>query len=194
MLACIKINNMYKEAINKIKPKLEKTIDYLKNELLGLQAGRATPSLIENLEINAYGQKMLLKELAAIQVPEPRLIVIRPWDREIITNIVAAIRESKIGISPVTEEDFIRLNIPPLSEERRKELVKIVNEKIEECKVSIRRSREEVWKEIQEMEKNKEITEDGRYKGKDELQKLIDEYNKKIDEIKKKKEEEIMTV
>ncbi|MBU1255605.1 ribosome recycling factor [Patescibacteria group bacterium] len=185
---------MYKEAINKIKPKLEKTIDYLKNELLGLQAGRATPSLIENLEINAYGQKMLLKELAAIQVPEPRLIVIRPWDREIITNIVAAIRESKIGISPVTEEDFIRLNIPPLSEERRKELVKIVNEKIEECKVSIRRSREEVWKEIQEMEKNKEITEDGRYKGKDELQKLIDEYNKKIDEIKKKKEEEIMTV
>lgn len=185
---------MYKEAINKIKPKLEKTVDYLKNELLGLQAGRATPSLIENLEIDAYGQKMLLKELAAIQVPEPRLIIVKPWDREIITNIEAAIRESKIGISPVTEEDFIRLNIPPLSEERRKELVKIINEKIEECKISVRRSREEVWKEIQEMEKNKEITEDGRYKAKDELQKLIDEYNKKIDEMKKKKEKEIMTV
>lgn len=185
---------MHKKAINKIKPKLEKTVDYLKNELLSLQAGRATPSLIENLEVNAYGQKMLLKELAALQAPEPRLIIIKPWDKEIITNIEAAIRESKIGISPITEEDFIRLNIPPLSEERRKELVKIVNEKIEECKISVRRSREEVWKEIQEMEKNKEITEDDRYKAKDELQKLIDEYNKKIDEIKKKKEKEIMTV
>jgi len=185
---------MYKKAIDKIKPRLEKTINYLKSELLGLQAGRATPSLIENLEVNAYGQKMLLKELGAIQVPEPRLIIIKPWDKEIITNIEAAIRESKIGISPVTEEDFIRLNVPPLSEERRKELVKIVNEKIEECKVSVRRSREEVWREIQEMEKNKEITEDDRYKAKDELQKLIDEYNKKIDEMKKKKEEEIMTI
>lgn len=185
---------MYKKSIDKIKPKFEKTIDYLKNELLGLQAGRATPNLVENLEINAYGQKMLLKELAAIQVPEPRLITIRPWDREIITNIVAAIRDSKIGISPVTEEDFIRLNFPPLSEERRKELVKIVHEKIEECRISVRRSREEVWREIQEMERNKEITEDDKYRAKDELQKVIDEYNKKIDEIKKKKEEEIMTV
>ncbi len=185
---------MYKEIINKIKPKLEKTIDYLKNEFLGLQVGRATPSLIENLEVNAYGQNMPLKELAAIQVPEPRIIVIRPWDKEIITNIEAAVRESKLGINPASEEDFIRLNIPPLSEERRKELVRILNEKIEECRISVRRGREEAWREIQEMEKNKEITEDDRYKAKDELQKIIDEYNKKIDEMKKKKEQEIMTV
>jgi len=185
---------MYKEVIDKIKPQLEKTIDYLKNELAGLQAGRATPSLLENLEVDAYGQKMTLKDLAALQTPEPRVIIIRPWDREIITNITAAIRSSNLGLSPIPEEDFVRLTIPPLSEERRKEITRILQEKVEECKVSIRRQREEVWKEIQNLEKAKEITEDDKFKAKDELQKMVDKYNEKIESMKKKKESEIMTV
>jgi len=185
---------MYKEIINKIKPKLEKTVEYLKSELVSLQIGRATPSLIENLEIQAYNQKMALKDLASIQSQEPRMIIIRPWDKTIIKNIESAIRKSSLGLSPVTDEDFIRLMIPPLSEERRKEIAKILNEKVEECRISIRRNREEIWREIQDMKQAKELTEDDKFKSKNELQKIVDEFNKKVDDIKKKKEEEIMTV
>jgi len=185
---------MYKEVINKIKPDLEKTVDYLKQELAGLQTGRATPNLLENLEVECYNQKMLLNQLATIQMPEPRLIIIRPWDKSIIPDIEKAVSRSRMGLSPVTEEDFIRLNIPPLSEERREEIVKILQEKVEECRISIRRHREDVWKEIQTMEQNKEISEDDKFKAKDELQKLVDEYNKKIEEIGDKKKEEIMKV
>ncbi len=187
-------NNMYKEIINKIKPGLEKTINYLKEEMATLQAGRATPSLLENLEIEAYDQKMPLKQLAAIQSPEPRLIIVRPWDKSIIPIIEKAISQSKLGLSPVVDDDSIRLQIPPLSEERRKELAKILQEKVEECRISIRRQREEAWRQIQDLEQGKEITEDDKFRGKDELQKIVDEYNQKIDEMKKKKEEEIMTI
>ena len=185
---------MYKELINKIKPNLNKTIDYLKSELASLQVGRATPSLLENLEVDCYNQKMPLKQLATIQTPEPRSIIVRPWDKSIIQNVEKAIGKSKLGLSPIVEEDFIRLSVPPLSEERRKEIVKILQEKVEECRISIRRHREDVWKEIQIMEQNKEISEDDKFKAKDELQKVIDEYNEKVEEIRKKKQEEIMKV
>jgi len=185
---------MYQEIINKIKPQLEKTIDYLKNELAALQVGRATPSLLENLEVEAYEQKMPLKDLAAIQIPEPRMIVIRPWDKSIIKNIESAIRRSNLKLSPIVENDFIRIKTPALSEERRREIAKILNEKVEECRISIRRNREEAWREVQNLEQAKEITEDDKFKAKDELQKMVDEYNKKVEDIKKKKESEIMTV
>lgn len=185
---------MYKELINKIKPNLNKTIDYLKSELASLQVGRATPSLLENLEVDCYNQKMPLKQLATIQTPEPRSIIVRPWDKSIIQNVEKAIGKSKLGLSPIVEEDFIRLSVPPLSEERRKEIVKILQEKVEECRISIRRHREDVWKEIQIMEQNKEISEDDKFKAKDELQKVIDEYNDKVEEIRNKKQEEIMKV
>jgi ribosome recycling factor len=194
LLAQDDLRNLYKEVINKIKPQLDRTIEYLKGELAGLQVGRATPSLLEGLEVEAYDQKMPLKDLAAIQTPEPRTIIVRPWDKSIIRNIEWAIRKSRLGLSPVVEEDFIRLKIPPLSEERRKEIAKILQEKVEECRISIRRQREEVWREIQGMEQRKEIAEDDKFRAKDELQKTIDEYNRKVEEIRKKKEEEIMTV
>ena len=185
---------MYKEVIDKLKPHFDRTIDYLKSELAGLQVGRATPSLIEDLEVECYNQRMPLKQLAAIQTPEPRSILIRPWDKSILKDIEKAINQSKLGFSPVVEEEFIRLKIPPLSEERRRELVKILQEKLEECRISIRRQREEVWKEIQDLEHQGKISEDDKFRTKDELQKLIDEYNKKIKEIGDKKEEEIMKV
>ena len=185
---------MYKETIKKLKPNLDKTYEYLKTELSALQVGRATPSLIENLTVDCYGQQLPIKQLGAIQAPEPRLIIIRPWDKEIITQIAQAIKQSSLGIIPMMDEDSIRLSIPPLSEERRRELVKILQEKVEECRISIRRQREDVWREIQDLEKAKEISEDDKFKAKDEIQKVVDEYNKKIEELKKKKEEEIMTV
>jgi len=124
MSVCMKKINMYKEIINKIKPTLEKTVNYLKEEMAALQAGRATPSLLENIEIDVYGQKMPLKQLAAIQVPEPRLIVVRPWDKSIIGQIEKTVSQSRLGLSPIIDDDVIRFKIPPMSEERRKELAK----------------------------------------------------------------------
>ncbi len=194
MSVCMKKINMYKEIINKIKPTLEKTVNYLKEEMAALQAGRATPSLLENIEIDVYGQKMPLKQLAAIQVPEPRLIVVRPWDKSIIGQIEKTVSQSRLGLSPIIDDDVIRFKIPPMSEERRKELAKILQEKVEECRISIRRQRENTWKEIQDTEQRKEISEDDKFKAKDELQKMIDGYNEGVEEMKKKKEEEIMKV
>jgi len=185
---------MYQEIIKNIKPGLEKTISYLKEEMANLQVGRATPSLLEDLEVEVYGQRMPLKQLAAIQTPEPRSIAIRPWDKAIIGEIGKAISQSRLGLSPVVVGDSIRLTIPPLSEERRKEIVKILQEKVEECRISIRRQREDVWREIQDMEQRKEITEDNKFRAKDELQEIVDQYNEKIEEIKSKKEEEVMKV
>ncbi len=185
---------MYQEIINKLKPGFNRTIDYLKNELAGLQVGRATPSLIEDLKVECYNQRMPLKQLAAIQTPEPRSILVRPWDKNILRDIAKAISQSKLRLSPIIEEEFIRLKIPPLSEERRRELTKILQEKLEECRISVRRQREEVWREIQDLEQAGKISEDDKFKAKSELQKVIDEYNKKIEEMGKKKEEEIMKV
>lgn len=185
---------MYQELIKKLKPNLDSTIEYLKGELTSLQVGRATPSLVENLEVDCYNQRFPLKQLAAIQTPEPRCIIIRPWDKAVMQDIEKALRQSKLGLSPIVEEEQIRLSIPAMSEERRKELVKILQEKTEECRISIRRQRGEIWDTVQAMESRKEISEDDKFRAKDELQKVVDEYNKKIEEISKKKEQEIMTI
>lgn len=185
---------MFQQIINRAKLEFNKIIEYLKTELKTLRVGRATPSLVENIEINAYGQKMPLKQVAAIQVPKPMTIIIKPWDKSVTREIEKAISQSKLNINPIVEGDAIRLNIPPLSEERRKELVKIASERIEECRISIRRQREDTWKEIQNMEQEGEISEDEKFRAKDELQKAVDECNKNIDAIYENKKEEIMKI
>ncbi len=185
---------MYKEIIDNIKPDLEKAMEYLKNELNKLRIGRATPAIVEDLEIECYGQKMPLKQLANISTPQPRLIIVQPWDKTILESIEKGISKSSLGLPSIIDSDVIRINVPQLSEERRKELTKVLHEKIEETRISIRHKREEAWKKIQEKEKAGEMGEDDKFRGKDELQKVIDEYNKKTEEIREKKEEEIMTV
>lgn len=185
---------MYQEIIDKLKPQFNKTIDYLRQELNSLQVGRATSTLVENIEVNVYNSRLPIKQLAAINIPDPKQIIIQPWDKEIIQDIEKAIRDSKLNFSPVVDNDVIRLTIPPLNEERRKEVAKILREKTEECHVSIRRHREEAWKKIQGLEHEKKISEDDKFKAKDKLQKCVDDYNKQIDEIDKRKEEEIMKI
>jgi ribosome recycling factor len=185
---------MYKEIIKEINPYLDKTLEYLKTELLSMQVGRATPALVENLEVECYNSRFPLKQLATILAPEPRQILIQPWDKDILKDIEKAILNSRLHLSPTSDGDIIRLTIPPLSEERRRELVKILKEKTEECRVSIRRYREEVWKKIQNLEKDSKISEDDKFKAKDDLQELVDQYNKKVEELSSKKEEEIMKV
>ena len=185
---------MYKQIIENIKPDLNHVLEYLRGELNKLRIGRATPAMVEDLEVECYGQKMPIKQLANISTPRPRLIVLQPWDRSILESIEKGISKSSLGFAPIVDGSLIRINVPPLSEERRKELIKILHERAEEARISIRHHREEAWKKIQELERAGEIREDDKFRGKDELQKLIDDYNQKIEEMEKRKDEEIMTV
>lgn len=184
---------MYKELIDNLKPELEKTLGFLKGEFLKIKTSRATPAMVEDIMVDCYDQKMPIKQLANINTPQPRLITIQPWDKEILPGLEKAIRENS-SLSPVVDGDLIRINIPPLSEEQRKEYVKIINDKTEETRISIRLHREKVWKEVQEMERKGELPEDDKFKAKDDLQELVDDYNKKIEDLRKNKESDIMTV
>jgi ribosome recycling factor len=184
---------MYKELIDNLKPELEKTIEFLKKEFLKIQTSRATPAMVEDIEIDCYDQKLPIKQLANISTPQPRLITIDPWDKSVLSEIEKGIRENS-SFSPVVDNEIIRINIPSLSEDQRKEYVKIINDKTEEARISVRLHREKVWKEVQEMEQKGELPEDDKFRAKDDLQKLVDDYNKQIEEIRKNKESDIMTV
>ncbi len=185
---------MHKQIIESKKSDLEKAVEHLETEVGKLRTGRANPAIVESLMVDYYGTKTPLKQVASINVPEPRLIVIQPWDADSLVSIEAAIKDSDLGINPNNDGQVVRLNVPPLTEERRTDLVKILNQKAEESRVSVRNAREEAWKEIQDMEKEGKISEDDKFRGKDELQKITDEYNNKVEEIRDKKEKEIMTV
>jgi len=185
---------MYKEIIKKIKPDLEKTMGHFKEEMGALRTGRATPALIETVEIECYGSRSQLKQLAAITSPEPRVLNVQPWDASIMKEIEKAIAVSRSGLSVAVTGELIRINIPPLNEESRKELVRNLKQRMEEARITIRQSRERAWKEIQDGERAGTIREDDKFRAKDELQKMIDEYNKKVDDLGGAKEKEIMTV
>lgn len=181
----------YKDIINKIKPELDQIIVYFKDEIAVLRTGRATPALVEKIKVDCYGSKMEMNQIASIHAPEPRVLIISPWDKTILGDIEKAIRKSELNLSPVVDGEAVRIVIPPLSGEEREKLIKILNEKMEEARVAIRRHREEAWREIQEVEKGGEIREDDKFRGKDELQKLVDGYNEKISETGRKKEDEL---
>lgn len=187
-------NNMYKQIVDGKKNDLEKAVEHLIVEIGQIRTGRANPALVENIMVDYYGTKTPLKQVASINVPESKLLVIQPWDKDSLVNIESAIRDSDLGFNPNNDGQVIRINIPSLTEERRKELVKVLNQRTEEGKISVRNVREEAWKEIQEQEKEGKISEDDKFSGKDYLQKVIDEYNKKIEEIREKKEKEIITI
>lgn len=185
---------MYQGLIENKKTEIENSIEHFKEELNQLRTGRASTALVENISVDYYGAKSPMKQVASITIPEPRTIVISPWDKSTLASIESAIRESQLNLNPNNDGNVIRVNIPQLTEDRRKELVKVLNQKAEEARIAIRKHREDVWEEIQEMEKSGKIGEDDKFSGKDKLQKVVDEYNSVIEDIRKKKEEEIMTV
>lgn len=184
---------MYKQLLDNLKPEFEKTLAFIKTEFAKVKTSRANPLMIEDIEIECYNQKFPLKQLASITAPQSRLLVIQPWDKTVLQDIEKGIR-NKSGFSPIVDGDIIRINIPALNEEQRKEYVKIISEKSEEVKISIRLHRERVWKEIQEMEKAGELREDDKFRAKNDLQKMVDDFNEKIEDLKKNKESDIMTV
>jgi len=185
---------MTDEIIKRNEPQFEKAIEFMKEELGKLRTGRASASLVENLQVDYYGAKSPLKQMASITVPEARSIAITPWDRDSLVNIEKAIRDSQLNLNPINDGQLIRINIPELNEERRKELVKVLNQNAENARIAVRKIRESAWEEIQEDEKAGKISEDDKFSGKEKLQKVVDEYNSKIEEIREKKETEIMTV
>lgn len=179
--------------LQKIKQEFDGFLDFYKEDIASIRTGRATPALVEDVVVDVYGQKMKIKELASMSVPEPRTLVIQPWDKTALEAISGAIQKSGIGLAPIAEGQVIRLNIPSLTEDRRKEFIKHLKQKTEETRIKIRRARDEVRTRIQKMEKAGEIGEDFKFKAEDDLQKMVDEYNGKIEELEKKKETELLS-
>jgi len=174
--------------------KMELAIEGIRHELAGIRTGKASPSLIEHLQIEAYGTRMPLNQLATITAPEPRLLVIQPWDKSNTGSVMKAIQSSDLSLTPSHDGNVIRVPIPPLSEERRKELVRLAHKVAENGRISIRHSRKEANDEAKKTEKEHQISEDQAHRLMDEVQKLTDKYIAKMDEMLKVKEEEIMEI
>lgn len=185
---------MIKELVQDVKGRMDKAVDSLQNDLMTLRTGRASPALLERVRVDYFGTPTPLNQLATISVPEPRLLTIKPWDASALGAIERALMKSDLGLTPNSDGRMIRLNIPRLTEERRKDLVKLVNKRVEEGKVGLRNVRRDALEELKEMEQEKMISEDQMFEGREEMQKLIDQYTKKMDSIAQAKEAEIMEV
>lgn len=173
---------------------MERAVTYLQHEFTSIRTGKASPSLVENLDVEAYGTTMKLKQLAVITAPEARLLVIQPFDAGTTQDIAKAIQESRLGINPAVEGKIIRLPIPELSEDRRKELVKAVKQIAEESRVRVRAARRDAIDAARKLEKEGKITEDDLATAEKEIQKLTDDYIQKIDSLLATKESELMRV
>lgn len=180
------------EILLNAEEKMEKAVEVLKNQLAGIRTGRATPGLVDSIKVEAYGSPTPMKQLATIGAPEPQQIVIRPYDAGTIKDIEKAIIASDLGLAPQNDGRVIRLNIPPLSTEVRKKMVSRIKELSEEAKVSIRNIRRDANKDIEKLEKDKEISEDQRDDSKDEVQELTKKYEEKTSELAKSREAEVM--
>lgn len=176
------------------QPKMDNVIAAFSDDLKTIHTGRASAALVEDIRISHYNSLMPLKQIASISIPDPGLIVISPWDKGALQPIETAIKESGMQLNPVNDGANIRISFPPMSEERRKGLVALIHRKSEEAKISLRNIREDAWRQIQKEEKVGAITEDDRYRGESELNKIIADYNGKAENITKRKEQEIMTI
>jgi ribosome recycling factor len=182
------------EILLETEASMEKALDYMTHEFSAVRTGKASPALVENIDVVAYDTPMKLKQLAVITTPEPRMLVIQPFDGSTVKDIEKAIKESKLGINPVSEGKIIRLPIPPLTEERRKDLVKGVKQMAEEVKVRVRSARREGIDGLKKLQKEGTITEDDLERNEGEIQKLTDQFTKKIEAALDAKEADIMKV
>lgn len=174
--------------------KFEKIIAHLKGELQAIRTGRAVPTILENVEVEAYGQKTPLNQLANVSAPEPQTLAVEPWDQNILKDAERAIRESDLDLNPVVQGKVIRITFPPLTEEKRKELAKIMSGRVEEAKIALKKVREDVLKDLKGKKEASEISEDDYFKEEKEVQKVVGRYQDKIREMAEEKEKDIMTV
>lgn len=183
---------MEKEILKSAEGKMKKCVEAGSHELAMVRTGRATPSLFEHIKVDYYGTLTPLNQLANVTAPEPGLIMIQPWDKNAISGIEKAILKAGFELTPVVSGDVLRVPFPPLSEERRKELVRVAHQMAEECKVSIRNIRREARDEIKKLEKQGETAEDDAFKAQEELQELTDGFSRQIDRALHEKEKEIL--
>lgn len=174
--------------------KMKKAVKALEDEFKTIRTGRASAALFENIRVDYYDQKVPLNQVATISIPEARLVVIQPWDRSVLSGIEKAVQKSELSVNPNNDGKVIRINIPPLTEERRKELVKVVRNIAEKNRVSVRNIRRDANDELKNMQKSSEIGEDQSKRGQDEIQKLTDRYIGEINSIVESKEKEIMEI
>lgn len=183
-----------KEIYSNHEEKMQKALDALRKEYSTLRAGRATTSLLDKINVDYYGSPTPVNQVANISVPEPRMIIIQPWEKNMLGVIEKAILKSDLGLTPNSDGAVIRLNIPQLTQERRTELVKVVHKKSEDARVAVRNLRRDANEAVKKVEKDKTISEDEAKKGQEDMQKLTDKYIKEIDKIMAAKEKEIMEV
>ncbi|MGD8438395.1 MAG: ribosome recycling factor, partial [Syntrophobacterales bacterium] len=176
------------------KDRMGKSIESLKREYSRLRTGRASISLLDGIRVSYYDTPTPLNQMASLAVPEPRLLVIQPWDKTAIEDIEKAILKSELGLTPINDGKVIRISIPPLTEERRKELVKVARKMSEENKVAIRNIRRDANEMLKDLKKEKEITEDDLYRSQDEVQKTTDQFISQVDELCAAKEKEILEI
>lgn len=183
-----------KEILSTAQTKMQKTIEVLRVDLASVRAGRASVSLLDKVMVEYYGTPTPVNQVASVTVPEPRMIVIQPWEKNLLKDIERAIMKSDLGLNPNSDGSVIRLNLPQLTEERRKELVKNVHKKAEDARVSIRNLRREANDSVKKAEKAKEITEDEAKKANDDIQKMTDKFIKEVDTVMEHKEKEVMEI
>jgi len=184
------VKKIYQEA----KERMQQCQEALKKRYATMRGGRATPEMVSGIKVECYGSKMNLSQLASISVPEPRLIVIEPWDKSILENVKKALLTSELGVNPTDDGNLIRISLPPLTEERREELARLIRQWAEEAKVTVRNIRRDAREQLEKMEEDKEISEDEKRRAEKEIQSLTDEYMEIIDELRDKKVEEIKKV
>lgn len=185
---------MIDDVLADAEDRMGKTLDALQRELAGIRTGRASPGLIERLEVDYYGTPTPLNQVAGISAPEPRLLVVQPWDRSAMSAIEKAIRSSDLGLNPTNDGQVIRIAIPPLTEERRKALVRVVRQKVEESRVAIRNIRRDALAQVKEMLQEKLIGEDDERRAEQQVQELTNRYINEADKIGKNKEAEVLEV
>lgn len=182
------IESIYEET----RDRMGKTISALENELKRVRTGRASLSLLDGIRVDYYGTQTPLSQMASLSVPESRLIAIQPWDVSVIKDIEKAIMKSDLGLTPSNDGKIVRISIPPLTEDRRKELVKVVNKICEEHRVAVRNIRRDSNENLKGLKKDGDISEDDAFKAQDQVQKITDDFIKKVDDIYKEKEKEIL--
>jgi len=185
---------MIKEVIKNSEEKMKKVIEVTKREFMSIRTGKASPAILDKIVVDYYGTPTAINQLANVSAPESRLIVIQPWDKGVLAEIERAIMKSDLGINPTNDGSVIRLAIPPLTEERRKELAKGIKKDGEEKKVAVRNIRRDANEHLKKMEKDGEISTDENKKAQDDIQKLTDKYVKEVEQVVVNKEKEIMEV
>ena len=180
--------------IAQARERMEKSVEAVRREFTSVRSGKATPALLDTVRVDAYGSRMPINQVGTVSVPEPRMIIVQPWDKSLIKEIERGIQEASLGLNPSNDGNVVRVPIPALTEERRKDMVRMLHKLAEEGRVAVRQIRQDANKEIKAKQGKHELSEDDAHRQMDEIQKLTDAHIKKIDDLLAHKEEEVMEV